>query len=135
MTRARPAPRDAVVILIRDGERLLVIRRAAGVPRPNYWCPPGGGIEPGEAACDAVVREAREEVGLEVQPLRQVWTTPSDDGRWSLQFWLADRVGGTLLPDPREAAEARWVTADELLALDPIFPAHRPFFDTVWPTL
>ena len=128
--------RDAVVIVIRDGGRLLAIRRAAGVRRPHYWCPPGGAIEPDEAACDAVVREAREEVGLSVRALREIWRTSSDDGQWSLQWWLAERIGdGAPLPDPREVAEARWVTASEFLALEPIFDAHRPFFREVWPTL
>jgi 8-oxo-dGTP diphosphatase len=128
--------RDAVIIILRDADRLLAIRRAAGVRRPHYWCPPGGAIEPGETAHDAVVRESREEVGLAVRPVRHVWTTTSDDGEWSLQFWLAERIDDTApAPDPREVAEARWVDASEFLALEPIFDAHRPFFREVWPTL
>ena len=128
--------RDAVVIVVRDGERLLAIRRAAGVRRPHYWCPPGGAIEPGEDACDAVVREARVEVGLAVRAVREIWRTSSDDGQWSLQWWLAERTGDDpLAPDAREVAETRWVTATEFLALEPIFDAHRPFFREVWPAL
>ena len=128
--------RDAVIIVLRDGDRLLAIRRAAGVPRPHYWCPPGGGIEPGETASDAVVREAREEVGLAVRAVREVWRTSSDDGHWSLHWWLAERIDGAeLAPDPREVAQTRWVTASEFLALEPIFEAHKPFFREVWPTL
>ena len=129
------ARRHAVIIVVRDGARLLAIRRAPGVPRPGYWCPPGGGIEPGESAADAVVREAREETGLAVRAVREVWTTTSDDGTWTLHWWLAARTGGELAPDPREVAETRWVTADEFLALAPIFDAHRPFFVAVWPSL
>jgi 8-oxo-dGTP diphosphatase len=127
--------RDAVIIVLREGDRLLAIRRALGVPRPDYWCPPGGGIEPGEAACDAVVREAREEIGVTVRAVRETWTTTSDDGVWTLHWWLAEHVGGALAPDPREVAETRWVTAEEFLALEPIFEAHRPFFREVWPRL
>ncbi len=127
--------RPAVVIVVRDGERLLAIRRAAGVRRPHYWCPPGGAIEPGEAAGDAVVREAREEVGLAVRAVRPLWSTVSDDGQWALEWWLAEPLGGELTPDPREVAEARWVTGSEFLALEPIFDAHRPFFREIWPNL
>src|SRR5687767_9029804 len=102
--------RDAVIIILREGHRLLAIRRAAGVRRPHYWCQPGGAIEPGEAACDAVVREAREEVGVAVRAVRELWSTTSDDGEWRLRWWLAERVDdAALAPDPREVAETRWV--------------------------
>jgi 8-oxo-dGTP pyrophosphatase MutT (NUDIX family) len=125
--------RDAVAIVLRDGPRVLAIRRGAGVPRAGFWSAPTGRVEDGESAADAVVREALEELGLTVRPLREVWTSTTDDGRYRLRWWLADIIGGTLTPHAGEVAEARWVTPAEYLALEPGFAAHREFFERILP--
>lgn len=54
----------AAVILRPDGSFLLG-RRPAGKPYAGYWEFPGGKIEPGETAAQALVRELREELGIE----------------------------------------------------------------------
>ena len=56
----------AAVIERPDGEFLLACR-PAGKPYPGYWEFPGGKIEPGESARAALVRELREELGIEVR--------------------------------------------------------------------
>jgi 8-oxo-dGTP pyrophosphatase MutT (NUDIX family) len=58
-----PAPPDVVVGVITSSRGALLGRRADGVPP---WVFPGGKVEPGESPGDAVVREVREETGLEV---------------------------------------------------------------------
>ncbi|GAA4574753.1 hypothetical protein GCM10023176_42470 [Micromonospora coerulea] len=50
----------------RDGERVLLVRGAAGADFPEAWQLPGGGLEHGEHAEVAVVREVAEETGLTV---------------------------------------------------------------------
>lgn len=126
---------EAVVIVLRRDERVLVIRRGPDVTRPGFWSAPSGRVEPGEAQADAVVREAREELGLTVLPLRQVWITTTDDQRYRLHWWLADITGGELVPHPGEVAEVRWVSPEEFLGLDPVFGAHREFFTRILPAL
>ena len=64
---------EGVVAVIARASRFLVIRRADGIPAGGSWCFPGGAIEPGEDAAAAVVREVREEVGLAIEPIREVW--------------------------------------------------------------
>ena len=54
----------AAVILRPDGHFLLG-RRPPGKPYAGYWEFPGGKIEPGETASQALVRELREELGIE----------------------------------------------------------------------
>jgi ADP-ribose pyrophosphatase YjhB (NUDIX family) len=58
-----PAPVGLAVI--ERGGRLVLIRRREA-PLAGYWAPPGGYVELGESVPEAVVREAREECGLEV---------------------------------------------------------------------
>jgi 8-oxo-dGTP diphosphatase len=55
----------AAVILRPDGTTLLA-QRPPGKPYAGYWEFPGGKLEPGESPRDALVRELREELGLEV---------------------------------------------------------------------
>ncbi|NMG01133.1 NUDIX hydrolase [Aromatoleum toluolicum] len=59
----KPAP--VVLAVIEHADKLVQIRRKLD-PLGGYWAPPGGYVEQGESLEEAVVREAREETGLEV---------------------------------------------------------------------
>ena len=61
----------AHVILRRDG-RITLTRRAPGLPAGGRWQLPGGHVEEGESVATAARREAREEVGVEVDDVRLV---------------------------------------------------------------
>ena len=127
--------REAIVAVLRRGGRVLAIRRGPGVPRPGYWQPLSGKVEPGETQEQAVVREVREEVGLTVSPLAKVWESETDDGLFRLHWWTADATTGEVVPDPVEVAETRWVTPEEFLALTPVFDGDREFFQRILPGL
>jgi 8-oxo-dGTP diphosphatase len=98
-------------------------------------CPPSGRVEPGETQEQAVVREVAEELGLMAKPVAKVWECPTDDGDFTLHWWLAEVDGYELRPDAGEVEEARWVTPDEFLELTPTFQGDRRFFRDVLPTL
>ena len=53
--------------IVRDG-KVLVVRRARK-PAINFYTLPGGGVEIGETLHEAVMREVREETGLDVEPV------------------------------------------------------------------
>lgn len=131
----RDGTRIAVVaVIIRDGE-VLVIRRGPGIPGAGYWTPPAGKPRPGESLADAVVREAREETGLEVAPLREVWQCSADGADYELHWWLAEYLGGELRFAPDEVAEARWLRPEAFSELEPVFPNGRKFFEQIFPAL
>jgi len=128
------APRRVgVVALILRGDRVLFICRADATPQPGVWAPPSGEIEAGESQQAAVVREVREEVGLDVKPLRCVRESVSVSGSHRLYWWLAEPLGGTLVLDPHEASDARWVNAADLDTLAPTFPGDLEFFRSLLP--
>ncbi|MCL6668660.1 NUDIX domain-containing protein [Streptomyces panaciradicis] len=126
---------EAIVAILRRGDRLLAVRRGPGVVRPGYWQPLSGKVEPGESQPEAVVREVREEVGLTAAPLAKVWESETDDGRFRLHWWTADASTGDVVPDPDEVGDFRWVTPEEFLALAPVFDGDREFFTHVLPNL
>src|SRR5512135_575619 len=67
--------RIIVVAVIQNsaGEYLICKKPARRGVFPGQWAIPGGGIEPGERMVDALRREVREEVGLEVEAVRPLF--------------------------------------------------------------
>jgi ADP-ribose pyrophosphatase YjhB (NUDIX family) len=61
--------RPIALALIRRDDEILVGRHETG--EDVFYRPLGGGIEVGEYAQDAVAREIREELGLEIEPIRR----------------------------------------------------------------
>lgn len=110
--------------LLYDG-RLLAARRAKP---PIGWELPGGKVEPGERAEDAVVREIREELGCTVSVTG--WLLGESEIRpgWVLRIALARLVSGE--PVPCEHDELWWLRADQL---DEVawLPADRPFLRAI----
>jgi 8-oxo-dGTP diphosphatase len=108
--------------VFRDG-RVLLVRRARP-PAAGLYTLPGGGVELGETLKDAVIREVREETGLQIEPLAlagysQV-ITRGPAGRVERHFvilpFAARWIAGEVLLN-HELAEARWLDPSELLAL------------------
>jgi 8-oxo-dGTP diphosphatase len=117
-----------------EGDRMLVAQRHGG-PYDGCWEFPGGKVEPGESEIAGLVRECREELGLDVTPQAFVGEVVLDGvvgggepGASTMRVWWARAVGGSA--DAREHAELRWVRGDELDALDWI-PADRPLLPAV----
>jgi mutator protein MutT len=97
---------------ILDGDRLLAAQRAYPETLAGKWELPGGKVDPGEPDEAALLRECREELGVELQLGRRVgrdW--PLGDSR-VMRVWSATIANGT--PQPLEHADLRWLTVDEL---------------------
>jgi len=91
-----------------------MVRRSATVAAaPLRVCFPGGAVEVGESQESAVVREMREELSLDVRPVRQVWRWDSPDAPLTLFGWIADADAPVAAPDPAEIAEVLWLTPEE----------------------
>ncbi|MEU3446058.1 (deoxy)nucleoside triphosphate pyrophosphohydrolase [Streptomyces thermolilacinus] len=110
---------DRVVVAgaVYDRGRLLAARRSAPPELAGRWELPGGKVEPGESPRDALVRELREELGIEAEPGERVpgaW--PLGRGR-VLHVWTARVLSGE--PRPlQDHDELRWLTRAEWDTVD-----------------
>jgi 8-oxo-dGTP diphosphatase len=115
-----PEPRIPCVGAIITGPdgRILLIKRGKE-PQAGRWSLPGGRVEPGETDEQAVVREVREETGLQVVPgpLIGAVDRPQPDGRVLVIRDYAATVTGGVLAAGDDAADARWVGGGELAGL------------------
>lgn len=96
------------------GGRLLLIRRAHA-PSAGLWSLPGGRVERGESDADAVVRELREETGLDVVPGALAGTVTREP--YEIRDYRCAVRGGQLRAGD-DAADARWVDAAAFEALE-----------------
>ena len=119
---------EGVVAIIERDRRYLMIRRPDDIRAGGYWCFVGGAIEDGESQEQALVREVREEVGLEVAPGEKVWECLSIHKEWILHCWTVRDSGGEVQADPREVAEYRWLTVDQIMGLPQLMPSVPEFF-------
>jgi mutator protein MutT len=114
----RPVVGVGAVIVHED--RVVLVQRAHE-PLRGEWSLPGGAVELGETLADALVREVREETGLDVLvgPLVDVVDRihRSADGRVEYHFAVVDylcSVADGRLARGSDASAVRWVSAAEL---------------------
>lgn len=102
--------------VIERGDEILVTRRPQGVHLAGHWEFPGGKCDPGESLHACMIRELREELGVEaiVGDEMLVTTHEYDDRHVELHF-LRCTVSGT--PSPQLGQDMRWVRREDLVTL------------------
>jgi ADP-ribose pyrophosphatase YjhB (NUDIX family) len=98
-------PTPVGMALIQHQGQLVMIRRSAA-PLANYWAPPAGYVECGESVPEAVIREAREECGLDIELDGLVGVYSRADVDVLIVAYRARSCGGRLAPGD-DAGEVR----------------------------
>jgi 8-oxo-dGTP diphosphatase len=107
--------------LIADA-KLLVAQRERPADLAGLWELPGGKVAAGESDADGLVRELREELGVEVTVGDRLGEDVALAEAMTLRAYRVTQTAGALRPNDHRAL--RWVTADELAGL-PWVPADR----------
>jgi 8-oxo-dGTP diphosphatase len=115
-------PQIVVGAAIIDGDRVLAAQRRLPPSLAGFWEFPGGKVDPGETDEAALVRECREELGVDVILGARIGRDWPIGEHGVLRVWLAGVVAGE--PRPIEHAALRWLTVDELDDV-PWIPADR----------
>lgn len=106
---------SAVVAVLRHGRRVLIQKRPEGGLLGGLWEFPGGKVESGESLRSALIRELREELGLEIESIRPLITVRQAYTRYkvTLHAFEAQPGGGpgAIRPGNRSV---RWVTVKAL---------------------
>jgi NAD+ diphosphatase len=124
-----PPVSPAVMVLITRGRELLLARKSVW-PAGRYSAI-AGFVEPGEMLEDTVIRETREEVGVEVGELRYFGSQPWPFPHSLMVAFTAEYAGGPVKPDGVEIEEAAWFDAEELPRLPPSVSISRRLITTV----
>ena len=116
---------EVVAAIIRKGDRIFATQRGYGEFK-DWWEFPGGKMEPGETAAEALVREIREELDTEIRIDKFLYTVEWDYPQFhlTLHCFMASLLQDTLHLNEHEAARwldassihsVRWLPADEML--------------------
>ncbi len=112
-------------VIQRPDDRFLLACRPEGKPYAGYWEFPGGKVEQGETARDALKRELHEELGIEVTRAYP-WLTRRFDYPHALVRLNFFRVAGwNGEPHGRESQQLSWQTPEQV-GVAPLLPANGP---------
>jgi 8-oxo-dGTP diphosphatase len=133
MTESHPPRARKLVVagLIVDGDRVLISQRRADQSLPLQWEFPGGKVEPGEAPAAALVRELREELGVDVV-VGRIWDVlfhAYRDFDLVMLVYACTLDASSPAPHAREVAAYAWVACSALPGDFDILPADRPLIE------
>jgi len=127
---------SVVACIIDDQNRVLLTRRCIE-PFCGQWVMPGGKVDHGEPLLEALHREVREEVGLEVHidGLLDVYehvSVGTKNDHYVILYYRAHPLTVEVQPNNQEVTEADWVSAPQLTRYD-MTPGTRHILAQVFP--
>lgn len=103
-----------------EGKILMALR---GVYPKNIWVFPGGGVDFGETASDAFVREVKEETGIDIDNPEFITVhelIKPDLKIHRVIFFHRAKAGGGELKPSGDVAKLKWMTVDEIKKIENI---------------
>jgi NAD+ diphosphatase len=107
-----PRLAPAIIVLVERGRELLLARSRHFLP--GMYSVLAGFVEPGEPLEEAVAREVKEEVGLEVKDITYFGSQPWPFPHSLMIGFTATYAGGEITLDDSEIEDAGWFTTDNL---------------------
>lgn len=106
-------------VLFNTKGEILLLRRSAKTPRPGGWDFPGGGLDKGEEPVSGIVREIREETGLEASDIKPVQITSHMEGEnYVVLIWYRGGASSSDVELSDEHDACSWLTIKKALLMD-----------------
>lgn len=121
---------EVVAALICRGEKFLICRRPANKARGGLYEFPGGKVESGETPAEALCRECREELAIDVDVHMPVADVTHSYPDLTIHLTLLKALLPQGEPTPLEHDELRWITAEQLNDY-PFCPADVAFHEPI----
>ena len=121
MKMKKQTPVKVVAAVIGKDGRVLIAKRQQGDKLAGKWEFPGGKIDPGETAEEALKRELHEELDIETEILGFICSSHYDYEHLSVELlaYRVKHISGDITPYVHD--EVKWVLPDDLCSYD--FPA------------
>jgi len=107
-----PRLAPAIIVLVEKGNEVLLARSRHFMP--GMYSVLAGFVEPGESLEEAVVREIREEVGIDVQDIKYFGSQPWPFPHSLMIGFTANFAGGEIIIDDTEIEDAGWFSVESL---------------------
>ena len=122
--------RVAAAVLFDAAGQVLITQRPAGKYMAGYWEFPGGKLDPPEAAEQALARELREELGIELRRCHRLLDLRHHyaDRAVHLEVFVVDESHGE--PSGMEGQALKWVSV-AALGQEKLLPADRPIIEAL----
>lgn len=115
---AENQPLRVAVGLLQRGNLYLLGKRPAGKDHAGLWEFPGGKFEPGESLLQALTRELREELDIQLQGCQMVTIQEHDYGGYRVQLEIARATGWLGQPQARVHDQLGWFSLPQIARLE-----------------
>ena len=107
-----------VAAIFSEHNKVLAMKRAAHKPAAGKWEFPGGKIEPGETPEQAIKREIREELNIEITSLAHFDNSKTITAEWEVELDCFLVESDSMPTESTDYDEMHWVEIDNLHNLD-----------------
>jgi 8-oxo-dGTP diphosphatase len=125
-------PITTALIKNKDNKYLLVQQQSRDYGEMTYlWYPPSGHLEKGETYKECLIREMKEELNIDIKPIKEMCVTKGDIKDYIVHWWECKLIGGTIQKDST-IKDFGYFTKEEIKKLN-LFPQTRIFFNKyIW---
>ena len=127
--------KKVAVALIQNekGDYLLIQQKAKDWGKlTDAWYPPAGHVRDNETVREGLIRELKEELNLDIKPIRLISTQNQDVKNEVAEWWKCKIIGGKINCNDGTIANYKYFTKKQIRNLK-LWPATRKFFEKfIW---
>lgn len=124
------------VYIVHDNKVLMHKRAADKKKFPGFWIGPGGHVDANEDVLSTVIREVKEETGVEISSsdisLKVLaFHHHLDRGEVWMEYLFRATIPSAQRPVSNHEGFSKWIPIDELAVLENVFPPSKYYFDHI----